>query len=384
MSDDQVTKVTTQGYGQRLLSAVGGIFFGIILFFGSFALLFWNEGRADMSKVAENAVEISAEQVDPSLNGKLVAVSGTVVADKQIGDTFLQPGAYLSLQRNVEMYSWKEKAESKMETKLGGSEQTTTTYSYVKEWQSTPDDSSTFHNKGGRENPPMAFEAKTIQTASATIGAFSIPAVRSIALPGREDLPLTDANIILPATGSGETMTGSTMTGVLMGGYMFIGKGTLTTPEIGDLRISYQAVYDNQQVTVLAKQNGSELVEYKEQGKGTLYSMNQGTLADAVESLANSHAMTIWGFRIGGFFMMWIGLSSVLAPINVLLDILPFLGSLSRGVTGFVTGVVAFVLSVLTIILSMLLHNIIILLLLAVAGIAITIFILKRKAPQKA
>ena len=63
------TKVTRQGFGSRLGGAIKGILFGIVLFFGSFVLLWWNEGNAvdqykNINEVRDAAVEISPD--DPA------------------------------------------------------------------------------------------------------------------------------------------------------------------------------------------------------------------------------------------------------------------------------------------------------------------------------
>lgn len=55
--------------------------------------------------------------------------------------------------RTVEMYQWDEKSDATSSDKLGGSQTTTTTYTYAKVWDDTPIDSSMFHEKTGHENP---------------------------------------------------------------------------------------------------------------------------------------------------------------------------------------------------------------------------------------
>ena len=40
------TEVTRTGYFGRIGNAIKGVIFGIVLFFVSFIILFWNEGRA--------------------------------------------------------------------------------------------------------------------------------------------------------------------------------------------------------------------------------------------------------------------------------------------------------------------------------------------------
>ena len=57
---EQYTEVTRKGYGTRIGESITGILFGLILFIASFVLIFWNEGRYDLSKLARTAVEIEA------------------------------------------------------------------------------------------------------------------------------------------------------------------------------------------------------------------------------------------------------------------------------------------------------------------------------------
>ncbi|MFO0002102.1 MAG: hypothetical protein ACK559_13305, partial [bacterium] len=55
---DQYREVETVGYFTRLKNSIFGIFLGIVLFVASFGVLYWNEGRVDLSKVAQTSVEI--------------------------------------------------------------------------------------------------------------------------------------------------------------------------------------------------------------------------------------------------------------------------------------------------------------------------------------
>ena len=67
--------------------------------------------------------------------------------------------------------------------------------------------------------------------------------------------------------------------------------------------------------------------------------------------------MLTWGLRVCGFLMMWISMNLIFGPLNVLLDIIPFVGTLTENATKGVTFIAAFVLSSLTILISIVLHN---------------------------
>lgn len=400
MAEDRFTEVTTKGYGSRLLSAFGGIIGGLVLFFGAFVLLFWNEGRVDMSLIAKKAEPISSTEMNTTLENKLVYTTGTLTTDSMIGDgMYLKEGNYVSVKRTVEMYAWEEEAEAKAEKKLGGSEETTTTYTYGKDWTNSPAKSSKFKKPEGHANPSLGIEGGVNTISSARVGVYSIDPSKA-GTPASERLTLTAENTDLgntPETASGTTLTSSgvTMTGTgamvattnnndrarLLSNYIYIGKGTISSPEVGDIRISYEVSRPGSEVTVIGKLSGNKITPYSD-GKNTLYTLSGGSFEEAIQSMAAMHSTMGWVWRIVGFFMMWIGLSTVFSPLSVLLDVLPFLGSISRGVVSGITFVVALVLSIVTILLSMILHNIILLILIALAGLGAVFYMIKQKGKK--
>ncbi len=145
-----------------------GILFGVILFFGSFVLLTWNEGRAikreKTLKIGSSlVVAVSPDEVLAANQGKLVHFSGTAVADGPVSDPLFGIVVdALKLRRDVEMYQWDQSEKTTTKEKVGGGEETTTTYSYAKKWSSSLIDSSLFKVPGGHENPKeMAVQGDT-------------------------------------------------------------------------------------------------------------------------------------------------------------------------------------------------------------------------------
>lgn len=168
----------------------------------------------------------------------------------------------------------------------------------------------------------------------------------------------------------------------LESGFIFQGNGSLTNPEIGDVRISYRVSYPNFTGTVFGRLNGNEILEYRDEDYNrTVLNLYTTDYQGALNSEDSAHSTRQWMFRGLGFMMMWIGLTSFFAPLNVLLDILPFLGKLSRTIIGAIMFVVALVLSTITILISMIFHNIIALIITILAIFTITaawIFIRKQ------
>lgn len=363
---DQFTKVVRHGYGSRIMGSIKGIFFGLLFFILSFGVLYWNEGRVDVSKIAETAILIGSESADPSADGQLVSAYGTVKTEETLGDDlYLKPGDYLSLARNVEMYAWIEHSETKTEKNLGGSETQTTTYTYTKGWTSNPVGSSGFEHPEGHENPEKPVENKTITVQNAMIGIYRLSPGK-LSLPGSTRLAL------------GQEMMDYKDDIKLKGDYIFRGKGSLEQPMLGDIRISYSAVPNNMEGTVFGKLNGSQIDPFVNK-EAKLYRLFLGTHDEAVATLATEHSMKTWILRLVGFVLMWVGLGMVFGPISVLLDVVPFFGSVSRFAINGAAFLVALILSVVTILVSMIFHSPIALVVIAILSAGILYYVFKAK-----
>ena len=85
---------TNQSWFSRLAQSVKSVLFGLLFFFGSFVLLFWNEGRAvrtarSLAEGAGAVTSVAADRVDSGNEGKLVHVSGAVATDEPVVDSDL-------------------------------------------------------------------------------------------------------------------------------------------------------------------------------------------------------------------------------------------------------------------------------------------------------
>lgn len=323
----------------------------MILFIVSFGLLYWNEGRVDLSNIAKIATEISSATVstDSTLSGKLISTTGVVNSDQIIGDNlFLNPDKFIAAERKVEMYSWIEKSESHSKKNIGGSETTETTYTYAKDWEENPKSSSNFKHPEGHENPQKSLDSYTNKVTVATIGAYNFDP-QSVMLPNFSQLPLNSQNVTLSA---GATLANDS--------YLFIRKsegGTFETPQIGDLRISYRILQPGFNGTIFGKLSGSKIDSYFDQSGNHLYRVFIGTRDQSITTLHTEYTILLWILRLVGFLLMWFGLSALFGPISVLLDILPIFGAVSRSLIRAITFLVAFVLTIVTILISMLLHS---------------------------
>lgn len=373
---DQFREVTTTGYGGRIVNSIKGVVIGLILFVVSFGLLYWNEGRVDLSNIAKTATEISSATIsaDSTLSGKLISTTGIVNSDQIIGDNlFLKPGRFIAAERRVEMYAWVEKSESHKRTNIGGSETTETTYNYLREWTERPESSSNFKYPEGRGNPQKAFDSYTNKVTAATIGIYNFDS-QSVTLPNFSQLPLNSQNVILS---NGATLANDN--------YLFIRKsegGAFDSPQVGDLRISYYVLRPGFEGTIFGKLNGGKVNPYFDTNGNRLYRVFAGTRDAGIAALHTEYAKLLWILRLVGFLLMWFGLLMLFGPISVLLDILPIFGAISRSIIGVITFAVAFALTIVTILVSMIAHNLIaliVVLVVVVGAIVAFFFVLKNR-----
>jgi len=368
---DEFIEVKRTGYGQNIIKSILAIPFGMILFLASFVVLWTNEGRVNLGKVAEMASVVNAGTVEPAAEGKLVAVTGNIETATPIGDPeYLRPSYYVALYREVEMYAWVEEKETKTEKKTGGETIETITYRYEKKWTSDPKPSSEFKYPAEHANPAMAVQSAKFYARDARVGSYAFDP-QAAGLPSSRPISLSTENVIVPSRGQ-----------VAANEYLVIGQGTLTGPAIGDLRISFEAVETGKQATLFGKQDGSSIAAYFHKGKTRLFRLESGTREEAIAELKTEHKITGWILRLLGFLLMWIGLSMFLAPISTVLDVLPFLGNIGRGLIGVVTFIIALVLSIVTIIVAMILHNVIALVIFIAAAVVIILVLTRgKKAP---
>jgi hypothetical protein len=399
---DKFTEVTSRSWGSNIMNSIKGVVFGLILFIGSFVVLWMNEGRQDMSVAAELCMSIKPDIIQADAEGKPVCVSAKMTSEETLGDPeFLMPGDYITLSRHVEMFAWVENQSSEERKKIGGGTETVTTYTYEKKWTSSSSVSTNFRYPEGHENQPSTMEDKSVTVQSAKVGAYSV-ALDGLSLPSENPVEIKQNMLIsLQPQSAGDKIVQKTSTGGdviveggsapagrrLEGGYIYIGKGSLQSPGLGDVRIKYDALPKNIYVTVFGKLQGDRIVPYMYKGEYKLFRAFTAERDESIAILAKEFKVTGWILRVIGFVMMWIGLSMFFGPINAVLDVLPILGSVGRGIVSFVMFFVALILSIVTVLISMIAHNLIALIITLVIIITAGIVLLRRakkKSPAQA
>lgn len=365
----------------KLTGSIKGILIGLLFFLGSFVLLYINEGRADISMVAKDAISIDSAAVASDYEDQLVVTTGDITATSLLGDLYLKEGDYVYLRRDVEVYAWDEEVQT-------DKNDDTKTYSYKKVWTSSPEDSSKFKQTEHMNISPLV-EDESFIADGVKVGVYEVD-LDKMTLPSLETVKLSDENVLpggrmldeyeeyferiedIPAEVSGD--------------YIYKGFGTVEAPEIGDVRIKYSALNVGEEITVFGVLKGNAIKTYVDGNKNKLYRAFLGTAEESVAQMSDEHNTSIWLLRVLGFILMWIGLGTMLGPISAALDFVPLVGSLSRSLIGIVTFIIAGILTVLTVFLSMIMHNIfalVILVLVFGAGVYFYIQGQVSKAPTK-
>ncbi len=381
MSENSYTVTSSTGWFGRIGGAIKGVLFGLLMIVVSFPVLFLNEGRAvktrkTLEEGSKSVVAVSAETVDAKNDGKLVYLTGDAVVEGALSDPDFKVSAEaVSLRRKVEMFQWKENTQTETKKKLGGGEETVTTYTYEKVWSDKPIDSSGFHKKQEHANPKMAIEGKTWSADPVTLGAFQL----STGLVGQVDnfteVPTSDA------VEEREEFAGKKLH--KEASHYYLGE-TPDSPSIGDLRVSHEAAMPGA-VSVIAKQTGDTFEPFIAKAGGTIELLETGTVSAeamfAAEHQANKF-MT-WILRLVGFILMLVGFSLLFRPLSVLADVVPFIGN----IVGVGTGAVAFLLSLpltlLVISVAWIFYRPLIGVPLVIAAIAGFVFLIRKLMAQK-
>ncbi|MCB1507707.1 MAG: TMEM43 family protein [Hyphomicrobiaceae bacterium] len=347
---DRITVTTRTGFFTRIKNALTGIGVGILLILGAIVLLFWNEGRAvttarTLAEGAGAVVTVSPDRVDPANEGRLIHLSGAARTAEPLADPQTGIAAQgLRLERRVEMYQWIEERESSTRTRVGGGQETVTTYTYRRDWSSSAVDSARFQEPNGHRNPPFSIEGRTVVAQDARLGAYMLSPEIAGRVPGAQELIVSrDAEQRLrQAFGAGRAVS-------VQDGGIYLGYNP-SAPSIGDTRIRYEVVPAGD-VSIVAAQRGSGLGAYRAEAGGSILLVDAGLkpASEMFDDAVRANTFLTWMVRLAGFVLLTIGFGMLFAPLGVLADIIPPIGGLVRMGTGFAGFILAALVGTLTI-----------------------------------
>jgi hypothetical protein len=346
---DTFTSTTSTSWGSNLIGSIKSVFFGFILFVVSFPLLFWNEGRAvrtskGLTEGQGAVVSVPADAVDASKEGKLIHVTGAVKTDAPVADDQLGVSATaVKLIRNVEMYQWKEHEKSESRSKIGGGTETVKTWEYKKEWANGRIDSSQFKHPEDHENPPAPpFETKTFTANQVTAGAFTMSPEQIGQLTNATSLPVDAA--------AAEKLPDDVRDKFKVADGKFYQGEDPVTPKVGDVRVSFQVVNPTT-VSLVGVQTGQSFTPYQTATGTTILLVEEGSLTapQMFKKAQDANTFLTWLIRLGGFFLMFIGIFMFFRPIVVFADVLPIFGTMLGAGIGLFAFLGAAILSFITI-----------------------------------
>ena len=425
---------TTTGYGTRVGNSIKGIFTGFILIIGATILLWWNEGRAvktaDMLEDAQGAcVEMpNPDKKSAEFEGELVcatAMANTdeVLTDKEFG---ISENA-ISLSRKVEYFQWVEHSESKSEDKLGGKQETTTTYTYTREWVSSPVNSDEFKDPAyqGKNYTWTTVEDQDVWAENVTFGAYvlneslihSINSTEALELNIDEQqlqamdktiadtyarikgLPTSNTNVAQaqpaqpaqPAAADSTALADSVKTVIpdsisqnnkvdleyvhQMGNVLYYGR-TANAPEVGDVRITFEKVVPAK-VTVVSQVEGNTFKPYTASNKKKFQTLRMGkkSIDEIFEEENESNSMWTWVLRIVGILLVISGFKGLFGFLETILKVVPFLANIFAFGVGIICTIVGLVYSLIVIALAWIFYRPVLgIIILLIAGFLIWVF----------
>ena len=448
------TETTTTGYGTRVGNSFKAIGSGFLMFVLGTALLWWNEGRAvKTEKMLDEAGSAYVEMENPnkkdaSLDGELICGTAMATTEDSLIDAEFGIGANaIAIRRSVEYYQWIEHEQTKKEDKLGGKEVTTTTYTYSKQWVSSPVQSSQFHDPA-YQNKNMVLT--TVEDAeqyaeNVSFGAYKLneSLIRSISSREGMDLAISEdmlkqfdkntqaayerfygvqKSIQQPTTqqptqtpaipDSVRALLSDSAKAVLDSlqavndsikkamenaenkkdlQYIHVANNILYygrvpgSPEVGDVRVTFEKVVPAK-VTVMAVVDGDTFKPFKAKNGKRFQTLVMGKKSgdEIIEAEKEANNMILWALRIIGIMIVIGGLKGIFGFLTTILKVVPFIAGIFGWGVGIVCTVIGVAWSLIVIAIAWLFYRpILAICLLAIAAFLIWVFAFKGKDKLK-
>ena len=380
---DHYTEYERTGFLGNMGNSFSNMILGFIIFLASFVVHWWNEGRAvDRYTTLETGQKnlVQTKSFDPKNNGKLVFVGGKLeLATPATDPAFaVKHEDAVKVYRRIEMYQWDERKSTRTTTNAGGSKTKKTTYSYDKKWSDRLINSNSFNQKyrskyknPSKKEPSKSFYAKDVKVKGYSINESQINMLSSMKKP---NIP-SSAKIPDHMASNAKNLSS----------YIFVsrnGSSSLSTPQIGDYRISFQYL-PTSEVSIIAEQADGGLKPYKTDS-GDLIEVREGKMTsdEIFKKATEENKMLTWILRGVGLLAMTIGLAMCASPLQALFNVIPFLGTAVGAITGFFAFIIALLLSSVTIAVAWFAHRPMLSLALIGGGVAVW-FLFRMMQPSK-
>ena len=421
-------EVTTTGYGTRVGNSFKAIGSGFLMFILGTALLWWNEGRAvKTEKMLDEAGKAYVEMENPNkkdatLEGELICGSAVATTEDSLSDAQFGIGAKaIALRRSVEYYQWVEHSQTKREDKLGGKEVTTTTYTYSKQWVSSPVQSSEFHDPAYQNKNTILTSIDDAEqyAENVSFGAYKLNESLIHSISSREGMDLAIAEDMLKQFNSNTQTAYERFYGVQKsiqqasqpvqqpaqaaipdsirallpdsvkakldslqavndsinkqmanaenkkdlayvhqaGNVLYFGR-VPGAPEIGDVRVTFEKVVPAK-VTVMAVVDGDTFKPYKAKNGKRFQTLVMGQKSgdEIIDAEKEANNMILWALRIIGIMIVIGGLKGIFGFLETILKVVPFVANIFGWGVGIVCTVIGIVWSLIVIALAWLFYR---------------------------
>lgn len=364
---------TTTSYGQRVGNSFKGILTGIVLFIGGTVLLWWNEGRAvKTDKMLNEAEEVTVEmedisKVNPEFDGKLVWATGMTETTDSLADSKFPVGAVaVKLERSVEYYQYEEHKQEETKDKLGGGQETVTTYTYEKEWVSRPINSDGFADPDYQKAnfTLVQFDDEEHYAENVKFGAYRLNESQIHSFSGDESIALNFDDEIMkgwneevarvlnkpvnPTVTTTDSLGGKFEYVHQQDNILYFGK-TPSSPQIGDVRITFTMITPKK-VSILAQVKGDTFAPYKtKNGMFSTIRMGERTKEEMYQEEHDNNTFLTWILRLVGVLCVIGGLKGIFGILETLAKVVPFIANIVGFGVGLICTIVGVVWSLIVI-----------------------------------
>lgn len=333
ISSDGMSSSESVGFGSQFADSLKGILTGFVLFPASIYLLFQVETCTQAGDAFKNAKPVTQME-----EGKPVYITGKLTADP-VGSLFVRTGNYISISESSEVYAWDETERTEGE----GSNKKKVRECKLK-WTSSPDNPSTFQLPACKAKPYYQRSIKD-DNQIATGGKLSSEGKTY-------NVSLSDTNFTSSVASkkvSESELNSNSYTS--SGNYLYNDPRCASNEIEGCERITVNVTpIPSSDMTFLGKLNGDTLSKFTYKDEAFM-SASVGDYAQTMAAIKSDDSTKKWIGRFVGFVLMWASFSLLVGPITMLLDFIPFVGTMGSSVIRFVLGIVAFVITAITILL---------------------------------
>lgn len=358
-----------------------GILGGALIFLCAFPVLYFNEAQENLSKVAEQAVEYN-EALESSYLGYTV---GAFSATNKANDPLLTR-EFVAVTRTVEMYGYIE-TQSTATTNSGNTQSSFNSeirYTYSKAWLVNPGQTTTWRGRTSDFPRDLPINYNT--------WIVNLPQPRTSTSTGLSinNIPVDGTNLDLSASNDlsvTQDMIVNNSYTVVLNDLYFTNQERfdLSTPLIGDVRISFTVIEFDDQGLLLGNIDNNQFSAFTTDSGNIMYRFFNGesTIENVVSQLQTEYQLTIWIFRVVGFLMLFVGLLLSFKPISTLFNFIPIFGSVGSGLFTIMLFVVSLVLAITTIVISLIVQNILVVSLITLGIFGLFFVLVRRPKPLK-